>query len=189
MKKNKSANLSPGFWHWFLGGARINGVPGWTKICYNKWFFVHIIIGTGLTELLHTSEPYIIKGTILAVLGFILLLLPNPNFFLLDSFNNQSISKFFSKHPDGHNNYIYIYQMSILILITSAVYWLIFLLYPNLSRNFEYIGYCLGFSLFSLSLRELWSMTLMRSYIVSIAFNPNMDDTNDKKPRDENNLA
>ena len=93
---------------------------------------------------------------------------------------NEKLKSFFDKHPDGPMNYIYTYQMGLLLLLVTVIYWGVMALTPE--KLPCVVGDALkmvGVALFSVSVRECWALSLGISYMLGIKLKENGEDKKD----------
>lgn len=152
------------FWAWFFKGSGAG--PGVLKII-DRWLLVHVFIGVIIAALSPTEMCSAAKG----------LLLPLASIFVGLSFawggnaqallQTKEIEDLTQKHKGGFEEYIYTYQLSILLILTALVSWgmagldIFDKVWPTKESTTAY--FLLESSLFflaSLAIRECWHVVL-----------------------------
>jgi hypothetical protein len=152
------------FWAWFFKGSGAG--PGVLKVI-DRWLFIHLLIGVSVAALSPTEMCSAAKG----------LLLPLASIFVGLSFawggnaqallQTKEIEDLTQQHKGGFEEYIYTYQLSILLILIALVSWGIAGLdvfdkvWPTAESSKTYfILESTLFFLASLAIRECWHVVL-----------------------------
>ena len=165
-----SSERFPTFWHWLCGGPLVTGKPGWRKLAEPSWLWAHGVLGL-LAALAFNSVPlsalgpYLLGGSVFLALGIVLAGQT------LDSLaaTPRRLGKFFAQHPDGALNYIFTFQLALLVGLVTVLYWMLMPFWPLGGAPVLKV---LGFALFSVTVREFWQMNLGRAYLLNLALAP-----------------
>ena len=169
-------NKIPGFWDWFWGKPPVSRA-GWKKIVIDCWFCFHVGMGVIAAIFLYSSPIKMIAGDLIFPVSAIFVGLcfswGGTVFVLLQ---HEKLQSFLNDHPDKHINYLYTFQMGTLIFLITVIYWGAMKLVSAQVNCCVIDEFCfidgflkfIGFTLFSLAVRECWVLPLGISYMMAI---------------------
>jgi len=148
------------FWEWFRKGA--GGKPGWRRMV-NIWLIVHLFAGLLMSFLIEVPIGLVAKDALLPMLAVFIGLTfswaGNAHSLMLSA----EIKELAKNNAGGIYDYIYAFQLSILIMLFTIGLWTMALLQPKYilsSQIFlEYFNQCSTIILYasaSLTLRTCW---------------------------------
>lgn len=150
------------FWRWlFLG---LNAKPGYRKII-DFWFIFQLAISILLAHLVDVSLKEAASTLILPLSGIFVGLsfawAGNAQALLQET----EIERLADAHPDGLENYVYTFQLAILMILITLVCWGLagLGLFEKSFFSSEILGFlieCFLYLLASLTLRECWHVVL-----------------------------
>ena len=165
-----TAERFPTFWHWLLGGPLISGKPGWRKLTEPTWLLAHGMLGLlaalfTISVPLATVTPYLFGASVFLGLG---ILLATQTMDSLAS-DPRRLGKFFARHPEGVLNYIYTFQLAVLVGLITVIYWAFLAFWP-------FGGVALlkavGFTLFSVTVARILANALRPGVFVEFGVYP-----------------
>lgn len=160
------------FWRWLFVGSGAG--PGIRRL-FDLWLVVHIAVGTTLSLLVPISLEMSASG----------LLLPLAGIFIGLSFawggnaqaliQTSEIMELAGKRKGGFFEYLYAYQLAILLILSSLTCWALAGLgifdqvWPVNMQSWQYKVLSTGlFSLASLTLRECWHVVVGAQAMLAI---------------------
>ncbi len=158
------------FWEWFLKGS--GGKSGYQRL-FNRWVYFHILIGWALSSLI-TVDTNVAANTVLLPLVGILIGLAfawagNAQALM----QSVEIEELAEKHEGGFVDYVYTYQLAILVILTTVVFWSLAGLdvfnkvwpTPNIKIPYLMIKVLL-YGMTSMTLRECWHVVLGAQFML-----------------------
>jgi hypothetical protein len=166
-------NSSFNFWAWFFKGnaksvtSHKGILPGYRRIL-NYWMFVHSLAGVGLAFLV-TVDVRTAANTVLLPLASILVGLSfawagNAQALL----QSPEVEEMTEKHPGGFSEYVFCFQLAILVIIVTMVLWGL----AGLGVFESCTGFCerlmkaLLLTMSSLTLRVCWHVVLGAQWLL-----------------------
>lgn len=160
------------FWHWFFVGSGAG--PGFRRL-FDLWLVVHLAVGITLSLLVPISLESAANG----------LLLPLAGIFIGLSFawggnaqaliQTNEIMQLAGKRKGGFLEYLYTYQLAILLILVSLTCWALAGLgifdqvWPLEQQSCEYkVLSAVLFSLASITLRECWHVVVGAQAMLAI---------------------
>lgn len=160
------------FWHWLFKGDRDR--PGYHRIV-NRWALLHMAVGLAVAYL----SGSLVKDAATS------LLLPLAGIFIGLSFawggnaqallQTEEIEHFADYHPGGFSEYLYTFQLAILVILVTLCLWglaglgIFDRLWPTSGRPAAYLAVEAGlFALASLTVRSCWHVVLGAQYLLAV---------------------
>ena len=152
------------FWEWLARGN--GGKRGYRRVV-NRWLMLHLGVGLALGVLAHDPMKEISRAVLLPLAGVLVGLAfawaGNAQALL----QTEQIHEFSSHRPGGYVEYVYTYQLAILVLLVTLSFWGITAIgvwddrWPT-ARDFGwYLGVkCVAFTCLSVAVRECWHVVL-----------------------------
>ncbi len=161
-----------GYWHWFLRGS--GGKAGFRRIL-NKWILLHLSIGLVLSLLVNLDLQTAANAVLLPLAGIFVGLsfawAGNAQALMQTS----EIGEMANFHEGGFEEYVFVYQTTILTILVTLVFWGIAGLavfdtqWPTQVHNKCYFGVkILLFTLSSLTLRECWHVVMGAQWMLLV---------------------
>ena len=152
-------SIEKNFWAWFGRGS--GGGPGYLRIV-NRKLWIDLVIGTILGFAVTKSLPdtgCTVLFPLAAVLVGMVFAWAGSAQALLQADEIVTIAKFV---PGGYPEYVFTFQLSILVILITCVSWGIAALgvLEGLSPDLHKVTTCFLYAITSLSIRKLWSMVL-----------------------------
>ncbi len=148
------------FWHWFFYGT--GGSPGWTRLL-NSYLIVHLIFGVALTYLIELPVSDVAENALLPMLAVFIGLTFSWAGNAHSLMQTPEVQEIASNKPGGIYEYVYTFQLSILIMLVTIGLWTLAMLEPRAFIQDEKV--IMLFNLFatiflyasgSLTLRTCW---------------------------------
>ena len=150
------------FWRWLLRG--LNSTPGYKRLI-TGWLLVHILIGVGTAIVVPVKVCEASRAILLPLTGMFIGLsfswIGNAQALL----QQDEIERIAEHHPDGIDTYVYTFQLAVLVILTTLVFWGLAGLSVFDSRaedgTYLYFGVESGlYCLVSITLRECWHVVM-----------------------------
>lgn len=162
--KMSQETLKINFWEWFFKGQ--DSSPGYLRI-FDRWIFLHLTIGALLSALTPNNTQLISNSVMMPMFGILIglgLAWAGNAMALLQT---DEIEKLSEHVPGGLAQYVFLYQLAILVILLTLVLWSMAAFgiidaqynYETHKRTHMLIKAIL-FCFFSLSLREVWQLVL-----------------------------
>lgn len=153
-----------GYWGWLLKGS--GGKPGWCRFL-DRWLLLHIAVGLGLAWAVPQTLAQCSNAVLLPLAGIIIGLAfawAGNAQALMQTSEMEDVA---DHHDGGFEEYVYVYQTAILVILITLVAWSLAGMsvfderWPTPSRRIGYftIKACL-LSFSSIALRECWHVVL-----------------------------
>lgn len=158
------------FWTWFFKG--LNEKSGIRSLC-NRWLFFQIVIGLFLTYALDVKLEDAGKTVLLPLAGILIGLTFAWAGNAQALFQSEEIEELALFREGGIVEYVYKFQMAILIILATVVAWGLASLglfdrnWPMQNKEWQYN--CIKLFLYTLSgitLRECWNIVLMVQWLL-----------------------
>jgi hypothetical protein len=152
------------YWHWFFRGS--GGRSGISRFA-DKWLPLHALIGLGFGFNSALSLQEAANTVLLPLAGVLIGICFAWGGNALALLQTEEIEQVSEKHPGGFEEYLYVYQTAILLILTTVVCWgfaglgIFDSTWPALSTSACYKA-IRGFLFFmsSLTIRECWHVVL-----------------------------
>ncbi len=108
------------FWKWFISGSGAR--PGYRRVI-NKWLFLHLAIGTTLAYIIKESLSEAAKTVLFPLSSIFVGLAFAWSANIHGLLNTKEISLVIKQKDGGIYEYIYIVQISILLIMTTLIFW------------------------------------------------------------------
>lgn len=165
--KNSEHQIMPSFWCWFICGYK--GEAGYKKLL-NKWLILHTFLAVALVFLTSKSPSELAIPILLPLAGTLIGLSFAWVGNALAILQTDELEKMTDNHPDGIANYIYYFQMAILILLVSLCFWgVVGLGVFDYFDDSKWVDVPVKFSMFfiaSISIRECWNVVLFTQMLL-----------------------
>lgn len=152
------------FWTWLLKGS--GNKPGFRRL-WDLWLIVHLLLGVLLSVLLKSDLEMAAKTVLIPLSGIFIGLAfawAGNAQSLLQSKEIHQLTKY---HAGGYVEYLYIYQLAILIILTTLILWGLaalgmFDLQGALlkSAKWYFVTKTILFTLASLTIKVCWNVVL-----------------------------
>lgn len=158
-----NSNL-PGFWSWFFRGA--DAAPGYRRII-NRQFAIHIAVGLLASSCIQADLATVAQGALLPLMAIFVGLTfswaGNAHALL----QSAEIVTFAKSRRGGIAEYIFTFQLCILLIMVTVLLWIIpilkarYLFYSLISlQHFNLAASVLLYALLSLAFRTSWQAVL-----------------------------
>jgi len=164
-EKNKELKKDFSFWFWFFKS-------GFKKI-FDRWIILHIIISTLLTWILPVS---MIQVSSIAIIPLVSILIGlsfawvGNAMALLETTEIEQLAK---NREGGLKEYLFSYQLSILILLTCIIAWSLIGLriheiniFSEVPKICKFLVKIMLFILSCLAIRECWQVVLSTQWLL-----------------------
>ena len=161
-----------GFWEWFFKGS--GGKSGFRRL-FNLWIFLHILIGVGLSLIIQVNLTIAANSVLLPLVGILIGLAFAWAGNAQALMQSTEIDKLAEKHEGGFIDYVFAYQLAILIILSTIVLWSIAgvevydKVWPTELHCIYY--FCIKtilYSISSLTIRECWHVVLGSQYMLIV---------------------
>lgn len=157
-------HLDINFWKWFFCGQ--NSAPGHLRL-FKGWIFIHALIGILLSFLTPNDLQSLSNAVMMPMFGILIglgLAWAGNAMALLQT---EEIEQLSEHVPGGLAQYVFLYQLSILVILITLVLWSV-AAFGIIDSQYEfethkrtyYLIKAILFCFFSLSIREVWQLVL-----------------------------
>jgi len=159
-----------GFWGWLFKGS--GGKSGLRRL-FDRWLLRHLVVGWGLSTIVPIDLTSAANAVLLPLVGILIGLsfawAGNAQA-LMQSTEIDDLSEY---HEGGFADYVYTYQLAILVILITIVLWALAVLevfdkvWPTISRENTYFItkiFLYGFS--SITIRECWHVVLGAQFML-----------------------
>lgn len=108
------------FWRWLIFGLQSS--PGYKKFKV-RWLVAYTLIGWGLAFLIEMSPSQTSRVILLPLTGLLVGVCFSWVGNALTLLRSSEIEKLASFHEDGLRAYVYSFQLTVLVILTTAVAW------------------------------------------------------------------
>ena len=161
-----------GFWKWFFKGS--GGKSGIRRLI-NIWIFLNIIIGIGLSLIIKVDLNVAANSVLLPLVGILIGLAFAWAGNVQALMQSTEIEKLSEYHEGGFIDYVFTYQLAILIILSTIVLWSIAgvevydKVWPTeLHRSWYFFIKTILYSISSLTIRECWHVVLGSQYMLIV---------------------
>jgi hypothetical protein len=116
--QNSLPPLRP-FWRWFIGARRD---AGWRKLL-DRWLLLHLAVGVVAAALYRGPLADLARSVLLPLVGVLI----GMAFAWVGTaqaiLQSAEVDRLVDEHPGGAENYVYTFQLSILVILTTLVAW------------------------------------------------------------------
>lgn len=165
-------NNLPNFWSWFFSG--VGASPGYRRV-FDRWLLVHILIGLCGATLIGKDLPVVAGAALLPLMAIFVGLTFSWAGNAHSLLQSSEIVQFAQARSGGVAEYIFTFQLSILIILVSVVGWVMPLLgLPFVLDGFfqlsdvNFVAGWVLYSLLSLSFRSSWHAVLGANMLLLI---------------------
>jgi len=162
----------PSFWLWFWAGT--GDKPGYRRIA-DRWLWLHGLIGFAVAELVTVRLAEVAEKALLPLMAIFVGLTfswaGNAHALL----QSKEVTAVADERKGGIFEYVYTFQLCILIILTVIVVWVVPLLgFPYLLPKrfgftvFNFVAKCLLYGLISLAFRCSWQAVLGANMLLLI---------------------
>jgi hypothetical protein len=156
--EKQESNFS--FWCWFINGNGIDGKPGYFQY-FDRIFFIYLIVGLVGAFYIEKPPSDIAVSLMLPVAGALFGVTFAWSGNITALLSTKEISQL-SKHvPGGLAEYVYSAQAVVLIVLVTAVGWVL----AGLGLLNHFIATWLLYTLTCTCFRECWGLILMAQYL------------------------
>jgi hypothetical protein len=152
------------FWYWFLKGGEER--PGWLRLL-DRWLALHALIGVGLGLVVKKRIGDVGEGALLPLAGVLVGLSFAWSGNALALLQTPEIERVARHQRGGLRDYVYTFQLSILVLLVTICAWGIASLgvfeitWPGTANVPAYRSVAsLMYGLTSLAIRECWQVVM-----------------------------
>ena len=160
------------FWKWMFIGSGAG--PGIYRL-FNLWLLVHIFVGISLALLVPISLEESSNGLLLPLAGILIGLSFAWGGNAQALMQTDEIMQVASKHKGGFFEYLYAYQLAVLLILVSLTCWALAGLgifdqvWPINQNTWQYnLISTILFSLASITLRECWHVIVGAQAMLAI---------------------
>lgn len=158
------ANNLPTFWSWFLRG--VGAKAGYRRVL-NRWCVLHLLVGTLGALLIEQDLAGVAKVALLPLMAIFIGLTFSWAGNAHSLLQSNEVIDFARARAGGVAEYIFAFQISILVILVAVLCWVIpvlelrFLLGDYFAvSDFNFLASVLLYSLLSLSFRTSWQAVL-----------------------------
>lgn len=157
------------FWKWFIRGSGMK--PGWKK-CIDIWLLFHLFVGIVLAFAVPVSLSEAANTVLLPLVGILIGLTFSWAGNAQALLESDEIIKLSSFHEGGFADYVYNFQLAILIILSTTTLWGLAGL--GIFQNFKcsntfYINWLIKlfyFTITSMTIRECWHVVLGAQWMI-----------------------
>jgi len=161
-----------GFWLWFCRGT--GGEPGFKRLL-DRWLILHLVAGSFLAFVVPVDLQGAANAVLLPLVGILIGLTfawAGNAQALMQSAEIQELSE---HHEGGFEEYVYTFQLAILVVLTTIVVWglaglsLLDKVWPTQDRpTLYFLIKLIHYALASMTLRECWHVVLAAQLMLLI---------------------
>ena len=153
------------FWVWFIKGS--GGRSGFRRLLLNWWILLHLSVGWGLSHFVPVDLITAANAVLLPLVGILIALAFAWAGNAQALMQSTEIDELAEYHEGGFVDYVYIYQLAILVILATIVLWALAGLevfdkvWPTTCRIVYYdLVKIVLYALSSITLRECWHVVL-----------------------------
>ncbi len=158
------------FWRWFTKGS--GGKAGFKRLI-NLWMLFHVGVGWGLSRLVPLELASAANAVLLPLGGILIGLAFAWAGNAKSLMQSTEIDELAEYHEGGFVDYVYTYQLAILVILMTIVLWALAGLevydkvWPKVSGgNHYFVVQTILYSMSSLTLRECWHVVLGAQFML-----------------------